>query len=374
MSLGSSTTAGSTKTSSGQAKVTAVGLKTSGGAPTVSKPPLQQVKQTVQFKGKQQLQAGQLQKKTVQKVVGQQPASPGLSAVTAKLSNAGVTLSKPAGCAAAGPARNTPSPARSSALSKDSQLAKKFPHLNITSVPDRAGSPSRPGTAKQQSPAPPAKPTLSVKPNSQLLKPGAPAMTASTATTTASSSVAQKPQDAKSKLALFRAQMKKTLNIHTSPTSKAGPSKPAGPVSAAGKAGQQRPPSRPAGQQQQGGAVRPGQPNKSAPAGQQARPASSPAGAVTAALTRPALVSRPSGAGAPRPGSAGGTGGPRPVNAGGPRPGTVGPTRPGNTATIRPSTASLMKSSAAVSAAKPGGAKPQSEQNKTKAAEVICID
>merc|ERR1719186_10310 len=133
-------------------------------------------------------------------------------------------------------ARNTPSPVVRSSIPqgisitkqpKDPNLAKKFPHLNITNVDQTTSTTTlqvkSTGTASVS-----PKPGLSVKPSSQLLKPAA-AM--------AGMSQAQKAQnlkntDAKNKLALFKAQMKKTLNIPAasgskkSPLPTAGPSKP----------------------------------------------------------------------------------------------------------------------------------------------------
>jgi len=222
------------------------------------------VKQTTQFKAKaQQGPSAAITKKNVSKVVNltgtktapspKQPqqasknigaaAKPSpsmtnqaLSNVAAKLSNSGVTLSKPV-------SRNSPSPviraqpANTSPVvrpqtsqtsvaktSKDNSqnMSKKFPYLNISQVPETSGSKS--------------KPLLSVKPSSQLLKPGA--MTnLSTGAATKSSNQNNKSSpatgaakqtaavnvnkntskmsniDARNKLALFKAQMKKQLNI-----------------------------------------------------------------------------------------------------------------------------------------------------------------
>lgn len=205
------------------------------------------VKQTVQFKSKQQQQQQLIQKKNLTKVVGlsSKPSSPTLNSVAHKLSSSGVTISKPATTpiqTASRPissipkaqARNTPSPVVRSSLPqgisiikqpKNPNLSKKFPHLNITSVDQNPISTLQAKSSMTASVSP--KPGLTVKPSSQLLKPAA-AM--------AGMSQAQKTQnlknaDAKNKLALFKAQMKKTLNIpggsKKSPLPTAGPSRQA---------------------------------------------------------------------------------------------------------------------------------------------------
>merc|ERR1719427_1368189 len=211
------------------------------------------VKQTVQFKNKQQHQQPAVLKKNITKVVGlsSKPASPSptptLSSVAQKLSGSGVTISKPSTGSIQtsnkpspsmpkSQARNTPSPVVRPSLPqcisitkqpKDPNLAKKFPHLNITNVDQTTSTTTlqvkSTGTASVS-----PKPGLSVKPSSQLLKPAA---------ALAGMSQAQKVQnlkntEAKNKLALFKAQMKKTLNIPAaagskkSPLPTAGPSKP----------------------------------------------------------------------------------------------------------------------------------------------------
>merc|ERR1719431_2170711 len=90
------------------------------------------VKQTAQFKAKQSTGAQAAAKKTVSKVIKtgtknpNNPHSPSLSSVAAKLSTTGVTLSKP-------PADKT----------KESQaMAKKFPYLNITPLTGSSSSPT----------------------------------------------------------------------------------------------------------------------------------------------------------------------------------------------------------------------------------------
>jgi len=192
------------------------------------------VKQSVQFKSKQQAHA-QTQKKNLNKVVGlsSKPASQSLTSVANKLCGAGVTITKPNNInpsSKQGPstpkqqARNTPSPAVRSNIPqgisvtkqpKNQNLAKKFPHLNITSV-DQSSS-----VSLQSKPAGPAstvsKPGLSVKPNSQLLKPAA-ALANMNQTPKAQSQ--KSVTDAKNKLAAFKAQMKKTLNVPSTTTKK----------------------------------------------------------------------------------------------------------------------------------------------------------
>merc|ERR1712112_789059 len=105
-----------------------------------------------------------------------------LSSVAAKLSNSGVTLSKPAASGdKSSSVRNTPSPVvvgkpvsssqtQGTKMTKDNsqQMSKKFPYLNISQVPEGSTS-----TTKTSSGSGSPKPLLSVKPSSQLLKPGA---------------------------------------------------------------------------------------------------------------------------------------------------------------------------------------------------------
>ena len=178
------------------------------------------VKQTVQFKNKQQQQV--VQKKNLTKVVGlsSKPSSPTLSSVAHKLNSSGVTITKPT----TNPpthvtkpipkpqARNTPSPVVRSSLPqgisitkqpKNPNLAKKFPHLNITNVdqPPSTSLQSRPAGPSSMSP----KPGLTVKPSSQLLKPAA--SLAQTQKTLNQKQPAAAAADAKNKLALFKAQV-----------------------------------------------------------------------------------------------------------------------------------------------------------------------
>ena len=176
------------------------------------------VKQTVQFKNKQQQQQT-VQKKNLTKVAGlsSKSSSPTLTSVAHKLSSSGVTISKPStgtkpiSSIPKPQARNTPSPVVRSSIPqgisitkqpKDPNLAKKFPHLNITNVDQTTSTTTlqvkSTGTASVS-----PKPGLSVKPSSQLLKPAA---------ALAGMSQAQKAQnlkntDAKNKLALFKAQV-----------------------------------------------------------------------------------------------------------------------------------------------------------------------
>ena len=67
------------------------------------------MKQTAQFKGKQSAGGAAATKKTAVKAVNlagtKNPHSPSLNSVAAKLSNSGVTLSKPAAEKTSGPAR-----------------------------------------------------------------------------------------------------------------------------------------------------------------------------------------------------------------------------------------------------------------------------
>jgi hypothetical protein len=188
------------------------------------------VKQTVQFKNKQQQQQV-VQKKNLTKVVGlsSKPSSPTLSSVAHKLNSSGVTITKPT----TNPptqvtkpipsipkpqARNTPSPVVRSSLPqgisitkqpKNPNLAKKFPHLNITNVdqPPSTSLQSRPAGPSSMSP----KPGLTVKPSSQLLKPAA-----SLAQTQKTINQKQPAAaDAKNKLALFKAQVSATNHCYT---------------------------------------------------------------------------------------------------------------------------------------------------------------
>eukprot|EP00090_Calanus_glacialis_P013101 TRINITY_DN21726_c0_g1_i3.p1 TRINITY_DN21726_c0_g1~~TRINITY_DN21726_c0_g1_i3.p1 ORF type:complete len:2006 (+),score=827.87 TRINITY_DN21726_c0_g1_i3:94-6111(+) len=214
------------------------------------------VKQTVQFKNKLQQQQV-VQKKNLTKVVGlsSKPSSPTLSSVAHKLNSSGVTITKPttnpptqvtkpSPSIPKAQARNTPSPVVRSSLPqgisitkqpKNPNLAKKFPHLNITNVDQPPTTSLQSKSAGPSSMSP--KPGLTVKPSSQLLKPAA------------SLAQIQKTQhqkqpaaaDAKNKLALFKAQMKKTLNVPAvtkkTPQAAAGPSRPntANKQAAAGK-------------------------------------------------------------------------------------------------------------------------------------------
>ena len=157
------------------------------------------VKQTAQFKAKAK-GPGQTAatKKTVAKVLSTGPtktsSSPSLSSVAAKLSSSGVTLTKPV------------------AQESQQSMAKKFPFLNITPV----GASSSSSTSA-------SKPLLTVKPNSQLLKPGAGAGNKGQVNIVSTSGGAsagppknnpskappskQPAGDAKNKLALFKAQV-----------------------------------------------------------------------------------------------------------------------------------------------------------------------
>jgi len=185
------------------------------------------IKQTVQFKNKQQQQQ-MVQKKNLNKVVGlsSKPSSPIISSVAQKLNSSGVTISKPPSSIAphtskASPsipkpqARNSPSPVVRPNIPqgisitkqpKNQNLAKKFPHLNITNVEE---PPSNTLQSKPTGSSPSTiKPGLSVKPSSQLLKPHAAAQANIAKAQTPKSSI-----DAKNKLALFKAQMKKSLNV-----------------------------------------------------------------------------------------------------------------------------------------------------------------
>ena len=144
------------------------------------------VKQTIKFKNKQQQQQV-VQKKNLNKVMGlsSKPSSPNLSSVAHKLNSSGVTISKPTTnttTQASKPspsipkpqARNSPSPVVRSNIPqgisitkqpKNQNLAKKFPHLNITNVEES------PSTTLQPKPGVSTKPNLTVNPSSQLLKP-----------------------------------------------------------------------------------------------------------------------------------------------------------------------------------------------------------
>jgi hypothetical protein len=181
------------------------------------------VKQTVQFKNKQQQQM--VQKKNLTKVVGlsSKSSSPTLSSVAHKLNSSGVTItkpttnlptqvSKPSPSIPKPQARNTPSPVVRSSLPqgisitkqpKNPNLAKKFPHLNITNVdqPPTTSLQSKPAGPSSMSP----KPGLTVKPSSQLLKPAA--SLAQTQKTLHQKQPAAAAADAKNKLALFKAQV-----------------------------------------------------------------------------------------------------------------------------------------------------------------------
>ena len=250
--------------------------QTTTSAKTTSQTKPLPVKQTAQFKAKQQTNTSAAAvKKSVSKVmnltgstkpsaasatastaklnISQPPASKpasaskappatigtaSLTSVAAKLSHSGVTLSKPdkiptgTGSARLGNSscgnypcsilhfipRNSPSPvvvgkssSAASGQSKDNpqQMSKKFPYLNITQL----------STSPSSSP----KPLLSVKPSSQLLKPGA--MTNMSSSKAASNAAAaagnskhgantskMTPADAKNKLAMFKAQVGDTSN------------------------------------------------------------------------------------------------------------------------------------------------------------------
>ena len=218
-------------------------------------------KQTAQFKAKQQTASAGAAKKTVSKVMSltgtktspmtsgvKQPALPmskttpvstskptsssmitsgSLSSVAAKLSNSGVTLSKPTSSGdKSSSVRNTPSPVvvgkpvsssqtQGTKMTKDNsqQMSKKFPYLNISQVPEGSTS-----TTKTSSGSGSPKPLLSVKPSSQLLKPGAmtnlsataankPAGSPTAAGAAAKLATKMANTDARNKLAMFKAQV-----------------------------------------------------------------------------------------------------------------------------------------------------------------------
>eukprot|EP00092_Neocalanus_flemingeri_P102381 GFUD01130954.1.p1 GENE.GFUD01130954.1~~GFUD01130954.1.p1 ORF type:complete len:1019 (-),score=378.47 GFUD01130954.1:242-3052(-) len=246
--IGGAASSSSSMTTTSTHQKTSITQKTNQTPKQGQKTPISlPVKQTVQFKTKQQQQMQAVQKKNLTKVVGlsSKSSSPTLSSVAHKLSSSGVTISKPT----TGPvqitgtkpissipkpqARNTPSPVVRSSLPqgisitkqpKNPNLAKKFPHLNITSLDQTTTS------TLQSRPSVSPKPGLSVKPSSQLLKPAA-AQAGMAGMSQAQKTQNQKNSDAKNKLALFKAQMKKTLNIpggsKKSPLPTAGPSRPA---------------------------------------------------------------------------------------------------------------------------------------------------
>ena len=175
---------------------TAPKVGTSSATQAKAKPSVAPVKQTAQFKAKQTTGGQAAVKKTVNKLLPPQgPHSSSLSSVAAMLSNTGVTLSKPAAD-------------RQADRTKESQaMAERFPYLNITPLSSSS------------------KPLLSVKPNSQLLKPGAgggnktPANIAGgkvnpAANTPKAATSKAGPSDAKNKLALFKAQVQRTgMNV-----------------------------------------------------------------------------------------------------------------------------------------------------------------
>merc|ERR1719367_826468 len=122
-------------------------------------------------------------------------------------------------------------------------MPKKFPYLNISQVPEGSTS-----TTKTSSGSGSPKPLLSVKPSSQLLKPGAmtnlsataankPAGSPTAAGAAAKLATKMANTDARNKLAMFKAQMKKQLNIPqggskaksstSTVSSPSGPSRPA---------------------------------------------------------------------------------------------------------------------------------------------------
>ena len=150
-----------------------------------------------------------------------------LSSVAAKLSNSGVTLSKPTSSGdKSSSVRNTPSPVvvgkpvsssqtQGTKMTKDNsqQMSKKFPYLNISQVPEGSTS-----TTKTSSGSGSPKPLLSVKPSSQLLKPGAmtnlsataankPAGSPTAAGAAAKLATKMANTDARNKLAMFKAQV-----------------------------------------------------------------------------------------------------------------------------------------------------------------------
>ena len=109
-----------------------------------------------------------------------------------------MVVGKPSSIASGG--QNT----KAAAKDNKQQMTQKFPHLNITQM---STSPS--ASPSGSSP----KPLLSVKPSSQLLKPGAMTNMSSSAAAAAGNSKhgantsKMTPADAKNKLAMFKAQV-----------------------------------------------------------------------------------------------------------------------------------------------------------------------
>ena len=116
-----------------------------------------------------------------------------------------MVVGKPSSIASGG--QNT----KAAAKDNKQQMTQKFPHLNITQM---STSPS--ASPSGSSP----KPLLSVKPSSQLLKPGAMTNMSSSAAAAAGNSKhgantsKMTPADAKNKLAMFKAQVHMWISIH----------------------------------------------------------------------------------------------------------------------------------------------------------------
>ena len=173
------------------------------------------VKQTTQFKAKQQTSGASRTVPVMKPGLPSSASSIKNQNLKAKLSQTGVTLSKADKQALGGP-RNSPSPVVSGKPSSASsgqpakapgkdvsqQISKKFPpYLNISQVPSSsAPTPSGASTS----------PLVSVKPSSQLLKPGALTNMSKTVASVAVPGAKQAVNthaDAKNKLAMFKAQV-----------------------------------------------------------------------------------------------------------------------------------------------------------------------
>merc|ERR1719234_2759942 len=201
-----------------------------------------------------------------------------MSSTMQKLSSSGVTLSKPSGSAMP---RNLPQgvSVTSNKAPSSPDLAKKFPHLNITNLAENAQAASKAGPSAGRGRGGGVRPmgSLQVKSPAQLLRPAAAAATAQSQMRKPSPGGGQvRPQGnqaAKQKLAEFKEQMKKTLNMpgaQRKPAPKPMGAKPSGLLNT--KAGQ----SSSAGVRQvQGGAsVRPTQPAVKSQVALGARPSS----------------------------------------------------------------------------------------------------
>jgi len=187
-----------------------------------------------------------------------------MSSTMQKLSSSGVTLSKPSGSAMP---RNLPQGVSVTSKAPSSpDLAKKFPHLNITNLAENSqAAKSGPGVGRGAGRGGGVRPmgSLQVKSPAQLLRPAAAAAAAQSQMRKPSPAGGQvRPQGnqaAKQKLAEFKEQMKKTLNMpgaQRKPAPKPMGAKPSGLINT--KPGQ---PSSAGVRQVQGGAsVRPTQP------------------------------------------------------------------------------------------------------------------